>query len=264
MRKISLPGLVVVSLAWLLFASPVVLATANANSAAKSQEPLVVMAAASLTNVLPEVAAAWKAHGGQDVIFQFDGTSRLARQARAGAPADVFISADQTWMDYLAKENKIDPASRRTLLTNRLVAVVPATSKFRPMSAAELIGPQVKHLAVAGESVPAGRLARAALSSENVFEKVQDQLVNGDNVRAALQWVAKKEAEVGIVFETDARAEAKVKVAFVFPDKSHPKIEYPAAVLRGARQGAAAARFVAFCQSPPAKKIFEAAGFGGF
>jgi len=228
---------------------------------ATKKEPITVMAASSLSNVLPEVAAAWKAHGGLDVVFNFEATSRLAQQITAGAPADLFFSADMDWMDHLQKKGKIEDSTRSTLLSNQIVLVVPSDSAFVPASPAALPDARLKHLALAGESVPAGKFARAALKSEGVLEEVQEKIVNAENVRAALQWVAKKEAEAGIVFRTDARIEPRVKVAFSFPESTHPKIEYPVASIRGSKHLADSKRFLEFCKGHVAKKIFESAGF---
>jgi len=194
-----------------------------AKETAKEKEPLTVLAASSLTNVLPEVATAWKKKGGPDVVFSFEATSRLAQQVTAGAPADLFFSADLEWMDHLENNGKIEKSTRSSLLSNRIVLVVPSDSSFAPVSPTELIDPRLKHLALAGESVPAGKFARASLKSAGVLEKLQDKIVNAENVRAALQWVAKKEAEAGIVFQTDARIEPKVKATFTFPDSSQEK-----------------------------------------
>lgn len=227
----------------------------------KAPEPLTVMAAASLTNVLPEVAQAWKKQGGHEVVFNFAATSRLAQQVTAGAPADIFFSADLEWMDHLEEKGKIDKSSRYSLLSNQIVLVVPSDSTFVPASSAELLDARLKHLALAGESVPAGKFARASLKSEGVLQKVQEKIVSAENVRAALQWVVKKEAEAGIVFQTDARIEPKVKVAFTFSESSHPKIIYPLAVLRGSKHLSEAKSFLKFCKGKEAKKIFEKAGF---
>jgi molybdate transport system substrate-binding protein len=227
----------------------------------KSPDPITVLAASSLTQVLPEVAEAWKKQGGREIVFSFEASSRLAKQIEAGIPADIFFSADTAWMEFLSQKGKIDSATRTSLLSNRMVVVVPNDSIFHPTSSAELLVPQLKHFALAGESVPAGKFARAALKSGGVLEKLQDKIVNADSVRGALAWVAKKEAEAGIVFQTDARIEPRVKVAFTFGEGSHPKIEYPVAVIRGTQRLIESKNFIEFCKSSEAQKIFEAAGF---
>lgn len=244
-----------------MFLAGVLLLRFSEASSPKGEKSIMVMAASSLTNVLPEVAAAWKSQGGYDVKFNFESTSRLAQQIVAGAPVDIFFSADSEWMSYLGGRGMINTASRTALLSNRIVLIVSSDSTFAPSSPGEISSPRLKHLALAGEFVPAGKFARAALKSEGVLEKVQEKIVNADNVRAALQWVAKKEAEAGIVFQTDAKVEPRVKVTFVFPEASHPKIEYPVAVVKGSKNSEAAIQFLKFCQGNKAKKIFEAAGF---
>ena len=224
-------------------------------------ETLTILAAASLTNVLPKVADAWNTKKNKEIIFSFEATSRLAQQVKAGVVADLFFSADQEWMDNLDQENKIEKDSRTTLLSNRIVLIVPTDSTFVPKSSAELLDPKIKHLALAGETVPAGKFARAALKSEGQLEKIQSKIVSANNVRAALQWVALKEAEAGIVFQTDAKIQSKVKIAFQFPESSHPKIEYPMAIIKGSKNLVLSKSFMDFCKTNEAKKIFESEGF---
>ena len=233
----------------------------SAESTKTSENSIIILAAASLTNVLPKVAAAWKKETNTDVIFSFEATSRLAQQVKAGVIADLFFSADQEWMDNLDQEGKIEKESRTTLLSNRIVLIVPADSTFIPKSSKDLLDSRIKHLALAGETVPAGKFARAALQSEGQLEKIQTKIVNADNVRAALQWVAIKEAEAGIVFQTDAKVQPKVKIAYVFPESTHPKIEYPMAIIKGSKNTAISKNFMEFCKTKKAKTIFESEGF---
>lgn len=228
---------------------------------AASPEGLTVLAAASLTDVLPKVATAWKASGGGDVAFSFDASSRLAKQVEAGVPADAFFSADREWMDYLEQRGLLTPGTRGDLLGNALVLVVPSGAAWVPKSAADLASPSLEHLALAGENVPAGRYARAALQSQGAWDAVKDRVVSGDNVRTTLAWVAKGEAEAGTVYTTDARVEPRVKVAFTFPETSHPPIVYPAAALKSSAHPKAAAAFLTFCRGKEARALFEAAGF---
>lgn len=222
---------------------------------------LTVLGAASLTESLQAVGAAWTAHGHPAVTFSFDASSRLAKQIEAGSPADAFFSADEDWMNELASQGRIDPSTRVDLLGNTLVVVVPASSKVAVHTAKDLSSATVHHLALAGESVPAGKYGRAALTSLGAWEGVKDRVVNGDNVRAVLAWVAGGEAEAGIVYATDARVEPKVTVAFAFPASSYPPIVYPAAVVQGSAHAGDAKSFVAFCSTPEAMAIFEKAGF---
>ncbi len=226
-----------------------------------SAAPLTVLAAASLTEALQEVGAAWERQGNGPVTFSFDASSRLARQVEAGVPADVFVSADLAWMDTLEDKGLVAPGSRVVLLGNTLVAVVRQDAAFVPASPADLANPAIRHLALAGENVPAGRYARAALRSLGAWDAVEGRVVSGDDVRTTLAWVAGGEAEAGVVYGTDAEVEPRVRVAFTFPAGSHPAITYPAAVLQGSAHPDDARRFVAFCTSEEARALFAAQGF---
>jgi molybdate transport system substrate-binding protein len=224
---------------------------------------LTVLAASSLTDVLPKVAAAWQAEGNGAVTVSFDASSRLAKQVEAGAAADLFFSADSDWMDTLEAAGHLAPGTRVDLLGNTLVVVVGANAAGAriPADAAALATPAITHLALAGENVPAGKYGRTALRSLGVWNAVQARVVSGDNVRTALGWVATGEADAAIVYGTDAKAEPRVKVAFTLPAGTHPAIDYPAAVLANAAHPADAARFLTFCRSPEAGALFAAAGF---
>lgn len=224
-------------------------------------DEITVSAAVSLTEALQEVARQWTAAGHPSVVFAFDASSRLAKQIEAGAPADVFVSADEAWMDYLGERSLIDRATRADLVGNTLVAVVPAGSSLKIGSARDLLAPQVHHVALAADSVPAGAYARAALTHDGVWDALQPKIVSGDNVRTALAWVAGGEADAGFVYATDAKVEPRVKVAWTVPAGAHPRIVYPAAVVAGSAHAADAAAFLAWCRGPEAAKVFAAAGF---
>lgn len=226
---------------------------------ARADDGLVVLAAASLTESLQKVAAAWTAKGNPRVIFSFDASSRLAKQVEAGAPADAFFSADTTWMDYVDTRGLV--TGRADLVGNSLVAVVPAASMLPIKAPADLALPGVQHLALGGESVPAGKYGRAALTTLGALDAVRGRIVSGDNVRTVLSWVATGEAEAGVVYLTDARVEPRVKVAFTFPATSHPAIVYPMAVVKGAAHARQASEFLAYCRSPEGMAVFVAAGF---
>ena len=238
--------------------------SAPSDDSGTPQEPdaLVVLAASSLQDVLPEVAGAWERAGGLPVRFSFDATSRLAPQVFRGAPADVFISADVDWMRWLEEKGSVDPASIRPLAMNRLVFVVPSDAAFGPDDPRGLEGSSLRRIAVAGEDVPAGRYARAALELAGVWEAVEDRVVRGGSVRGTLEWVARGEADGGIVYRTDALAENRVRMAFAFPSEGYPAVVYPGAVTAGSRSAEAAAAFVGFLQGPAARAIFAASGFG--
>jgi molybdate transport system substrate-binding protein len=221
---------------------------------------VTVLAPSSLTDVLPRVAEAWTAETGQRAALTFDASSRLARQLESGSVAEVFLSADEQWMDWAAERQLVLPETRRDLLGNSLVTVVPSGSSFVPRSVAELASPEILHLALAGENVPAGRYARAALSNLGGPDAVSARVVSGDTVRTALEWVARGEAQAGIVYATDAEIEPGVQVAFVFPADSHPPIVYPGAVATSSRQRQASVSFLAFCAGG-GRPLFEEAGF---
>lgn len=242
-------------------AEPEARAVSGDRPAAGADSALLVLAAASLTDVLPRVAEVWERDGGVPIRFSFDATSRLAPQALQGAPADLFFSADEEWMDWVGERDGLLPDTRVDLLENALVVVVPAGGSFLPRGPAGLLDPAVRHLAVAGENVPAGRYAQAALESSGVWGAVRGRVVRAGNVRGALEWVALGEAQAGIVYRTDAQAEPRVRVAFAFPPESHPSIVYPAAVLRRAPLPQVARAFLAFCQSRTGGQIFRGEGF---
>lgn len=222
------------------------------------QETLKVFAAASLSDVLQEIVKEYK---GSKVIFNFDATSKLAKQIEAGAPADVFFSADLEWMDHLEKNKKILADTRTPLVSNRVVLVVPADSKMIPETPKDLLKKEYRHIALASESVPAGRFARSVLKSTGLLKDLDKKIVNASNVRVALNWVIKHEAEAGIVYFTDAMIDSKVKIAFTFKEETHPKIIYPAAVTTKSTQMEEAKKFVNFFRSEYAKKKFKEAGF---
>lgn len=222
---------------------------------AAAHADVVVLAASSLTESLQKVAAAWTAQGHPAVTFSFDASSKLARQIEAGAPADLYISADSEWMDYLDQRGRI--TSRVNLVGNSLVAIVPKGTSSSP----DLTRPEIKHLALAAETVPAGKYARASLLSLGTWDAVKDRVVSGDNVRTVLGWVATGEAEAGIVYATDALVEPRVSTVYTFPAATHPPIVYPAAVVKDAAHAEDAAAFLAYCRSTAALAIFYAAGF---
>ncbi len=236
---------------------------ALAGPAVAQPAPLTVFAAASLRDVMDAQAAAFTAAGGPPVRFSYAASSAIARQIEAGAPADLFIAADSDWMDYVGKRGLIDARSRRDLVTNHLALIAPADSKVRltlrknmPLSAALAGG----RLAMAGPDVPAGRYGRAALTSLGVWPSVQDRVVLADNVRNAMLFVSRGEAPLGIVYDTDARVDPKVRIVGLFPASSHPRIVYPGAVVRSSTNPAAA-RLLSFLRSKPGQDIFRRYGF---
>ena len=246
--------------ALLLIAVSLASPTARAPDAAG----LTVFAAASLKEALDEAAAAYRKQTGVPVRVSYAASSALARQIEQGAPADVFFSADLEWMDYLQKRNRLDVATRRSLLGNRLVLIAPRASKAqvdlkRPATLLAALGDG--RLAVGQtRTVPAGKYAKASLESLSLWNGVRPRLAESESVRAALMLVARGETPLGIVYASDAKAEPGVRVVATFPEDSHPPIVYPVAALRGAR-AAQATRFVQWLASPAADALFTKRGF---
>jgi molybdate transport system substrate-binding protein len=224
---------------------------------------VTMFAAASLSTALPEIAAAYQKQTGKTVTFSFAASSVLARQIEASPGADVFMSADADWMDYLDKKGLVQHASRTTLLSSQLVLIAPASApvalKIAPKF--DLAGAlKGGRLAVADPaSVPAGKYAKAALTTLGVWSCVESNLASAENVRVALAYVARGETPLGIVYKTDALAEPKVKIVGIFPDKTHPPIVYPVALTKDARAEAKA--FLTFLEGREARAIFVKYGF---
>ncbi len=224
-----------------------------------------VFAAASLTDAMKAVAAAWAKQGHPSPVLSFAASSTLARQIEQGAPANIFASADEKWMDYLSRHDAILPATRRDLLDNQLVLIVPAGKPANVtigpgFDLARLLGPHGR-LAIGDPSnVPAGIYARQALTRLGVWKSVEAKLAPAEDVRAALLLVERGEAAAGIVYATDARISRSVRVAGVFPSDSHPPIRYPIALVRGGDTAAARA-LLAFIEGPAARAIFARYGF---
>jgi molybdate transport system substrate-binding protein len=225
---------------------------------------LLVYGPASLTDALGDAARVFSERTGVDVKTSFASSSVLAKQIEAGAPAGVFVSADPEWMDYVAQRGLIKAGSRHDLLGNRLVLIAPADSKvalrLRPgADLAAALGTGGRLATGDPDSVPAGRYARAALTKLRLWKQVSTRLVRAENVRAALEYVARGETPLGIVYRTDARADPRVRIVDTFPGNSHPPIIYPVAVTADASP--AAAQFATFLESPAARQIFTRYGF---
>ena len=228
-------------------------------------KPPLVLAAASLQESMTAAADAWAKKGHPKPVISFAASSALARQVEAGAGADLFVSADEEWMDSLAAKELIVPASRVTFLGNRLVVIALADSRVRiplkPGPLARVLG--AGPLAMADtESVPAGKYGKAALVKLGVWDAVSPHVVRAENVRAALALVERGAASLGIVYATDARASPKVRIAGVFPASSYPRIAYPIARLKTSTnpEGEAFRRFLV---SREGKAIFVRFGFLG-
>lgn len=224
-----------------------------------------MLAATSLQESLTAAADRWAAMGHPRPVLSFAGSSALARQIETGAPADLFVSADEAWMDHLARRRLIQPGTRVSFLTNDLVLIAPAASAVRlsvqpgfPLAQALGSG----RLAMADPAaVPAGKYGRGALNRLGVWGSVQGRIAAAENVRAALALVARGEAPLGIVYATDARAARGVRVVGTFPPASHAPIRYPVATLAASRNPAAEG-FRRFLISPEGQAVFRRFGFG--
>jgi len=242
-----------------------VAAFALAPHIAAAQETLTVFAAASMKNALDDADATFTRTSGVKVTASYAASSALAKQIEQGAPADVFISADLKWMDYVAGKNLIKPDTRVNLLGNRLVLIAPADSKIGSVKIGQ--GFDIAKLAGSGriavadvKAVPAGLYAKAALEKLGSWAAAEPKLAQAENVRATLAFVARGETPLGIVYETDAKIEPKVKIVGEFPADSHPPVTYPVAATASSKN-AATARYLAFLRSSAAKAIFEKYGF---
>lgn len=223
---------------------------------------LNVSAAASLTDVLHEIGAAYQKQSGDTLLFNFGASSTLARQIQEGAPADLFISADELKMDQLQQRGLVVKKSRVGLLSNTLVIIVPSDSSLKIASARDLTDPAIPNVAVAEPStVPAGIYAKEYLRKIHVWDKITYKLIPTDNVRSALAAVESGNAATGIVYKTDALISKVVRIAFEVPAAEGPEISYPAAVMADSKQQPAAQRFLDYLQSPPAREIFRKYGF---
>jgi len=221
---------------------------------AAAQERLLVFAAASLKNALDEANAGF----GAPCVVSYGASSTLARQIEAGAPAQVFISADEEWMDYLAKKGLLAAGTRRALLGNRLVWIVPA-GREAPGEPWRALGPRDRLAIGDPQHVPAGKYARAALERMGLWQSLAGRVAGAENVRAALALVARGESPLGIVYQTDARDEPRVAIAARIDPRLHPPIVYPAAALRGAAP--LALRYLDYLASPQAMAHFARHGF---
>jgi molybdate transport system substrate-binding protein len=250
---------------WGLLAALAVGSVTKAADAPAAPVPgsILVFAAASLSDVLQAVDAAFTAATGIQVRTSFASSSVLAKQIDAGAPADVFVSADREWMDYLGQHSLLKDGSRRDLLGNQLVLIAPADStvKLKITRGFDLLSALHGARLSMGDpdSVPAGIYGKQALTQLNVWEPVSDHLVRAENVRAALAYVARGEAPLGIVYRTDALAEKRVRIVDTFPEDSHAPITYP--VARMLQSQPQARRYSDFLGSEAARQIFVARGF---
>jgi molybdate transport system substrate-binding protein len=253
-RAVRAIGAALVSATWLWVASP----------SSADDEPISIFAAASLKGALDEVAANWEKNSAKKTSISYGATSALAKQIEQGAPADIFISADEDWMNELQAKQLIVLDTRKDLLGNALVLIAASDSALKAelspgLDLAGMLGSG--RLAMADtNSVPAGKYGKAALQSLGLWTSLNGKLAEAENVRAALQLVALGEAPLGIVYATDAQSDARIRVLDLFPADSHPPIRYPVALV-SASQTPAARDFLAYLSGEAATNVFQSYGF---
>jgi molybdate transport system substrate-binding protein len=241
----------------------VVLASLVALAVPAGAETVTVFAAASLKDGLDAGVKAYQARAADRIVVSYAASSALARQIDAGAPADLFVSADLEWMDYLEQRKLIRSGTRRNLLRNRLVLIAPQGSAVSVdivpgFPVARLLGGG--RLAMANpDAVPAGKYGKAALAALGVWKDVESKVAAAENVRAAMMLVSRGEAPLGIVYRTDAAVDSRVKIVGTFPESTHPPIVYPIAVTASGKP--AAERFLRWLMQPEARALFAKYGF---
>ncbi len=250
---------------WLRLFAGATLTLSVAGHALAEEGKITVFAAASLTNAMQDIAAAYKKEKNVDVVSSFASSSTLARQIEVGAPADLFISADQKWMDYAVEKKNVDTATRETLLGNSLVVVAPKESAQSTITIDAKT--DWKNLLKGGrlavgdpEHVPAGIYAKEALQKLGAWETVSPSLAPAEDVRGALALVERSEAPLGIVYGSDAVASKGVKVVGTFPEDAHKKVEYPMAITEG-HKNATVSAFYDYLKGPEASAVFKRYGF---
>jgi molybdate transport system substrate-binding protein len=221
-----------------------------------------VFAAASLTDAMQAIARDYEAQSHDQIVFNFAGSNVLARQILQGAPADIFLSADEREMDVVEKADMLAIGSRRNLLSNTLVVIVPAGSSLTIQSAKDLTKNDVKRIALGDpETVPAGVYAKSYLTSHGIWLAVQNKVIPTENVRAALAAVASGNVEAGIVYKTDAMISPKIKIAFEIPTEEAPQILYPGAIVKNSTNSQEVKNFFTYLESSKAAAVFAHYGF---
>ena len=253
-------GILVVSLLTLVS----ILIVFETNCPAADSPKVTIFAAASTTNAVNDIVAAFKKQTGVDVTPSYASSSTLAKQIDQGAPASVYISADEDWMNFLAKKNLVDPSSRRDLLGNRLVIIAPASSKLTKIEdvKSEIVGALGTGKITTGDPdhVPVGKYAKASMQKLGIWNDLEPKMARASDVRGALALVERGEAALGVVYSTDAAIGKNIKIVGVFPLDSYPKIVYPVAMIKS-NDSPDAKKFFEFLIGPEAKAIFEKYGF---
>jgi molybdate transport system substrate-binding protein len=225
-------------------------------------DEILVAAAASLTDVLKEISDSYQSKSKHRVNFNFGPSSGLARQIEEGAPADLFFSADLQQMDNLDKNGRLEPDTRRNLLSNQLVIIVPADSKLAISSPKDLLKAEIKRIALAEpSSVPVGVYSSKYLAAEGLWNQIKPKVVPVQDVRATLASVESGNVEAGFVYKTDAAVSKKVKIVYEVPIDKGPKITYPVAIVKESKRKDAARDFLSCVSSAPAKETFKKYGF---
>ena len=226
------------------------------------RDAVVVSAAVSLSEVLREVAEAYQQATGTHVLLNLAGSDTLATQLIAGAPVDLFVSADQAQMDRVAGQHRILPETRVDLLANQLAIVVPVDRVDRVRTIEDLRLPSVRRIAIGDpDAVPAGVYAREHLASIGLWDDVQAKMVPTRSVRAVVAVVEAGHADAGVVYRTDITGAAGVRMAVAIPVEDGPTIRYPAAVVTGAANEETARHLLRYLQGPEARRVFDQAGF---
>jgi len=221
-----------------------------------------VFAAASLTDALNEIALDYEKTGGDKIIFNFAASNTLEMQIKAGAPADIFFSADEAKMNDLEKQGLLVKETRKDLLSNTLVIVVPGGSPVKMTSASQLADPKIQKIALGQpQSVPAGIYAKAYLQKIGIWDQIAARVIPMENVRAALAAVETGNVDAGIVYKTDALHSTKVTVAYEVPVADGPAIAYPVALVQDSKHAAVAKKFLDYLSEPSSLKTFEKYGF---
>ena len=249
--------LILWTLALVMMAAPMAAPAARAE-----KTELYVLAAASLTDVMTEIAGAYKQAAPEvEITFVFDSSGTLQSQIEAGATADVFVSAAQRQMDALEEGGLIKKESRKDLLVNKVVLILPAASALALSSFEDVAGDLVKMIAIGDESVPVGQYTQQIYEYLGTWDAIKAKANLGQNVRAVLSWVASGDVDCGIVYATDAATTDGVKVIAQAPEGSHAPVIYPAAVVEDSQHAEAAQAFLDYLSSDTARALFIAAGF---
>ena len=235
-----------------------ILAWAQASALA---DEIIVSAAASLTDVLKEISNGYQSKSKDTVKFNFGPSSGLARQIEEGAPADMFFSADEAQMDALEKNGRLEPGTRKNLLTNQLVIIVPSDSKLAIASPKDLLKSEVKRIALAEPPVPVGAYSSKYLEAEGLWDNIKPKVVPVQDVRATLASVESGNVEAGFVYKTDAAVSKKVKIVYEVPIDKGPKIVYPVAIVKESKRKDTARDFLNYVQTPASKELFKKYGF---